>query len=90
MFLLKPAAALVALALVASSQQTPRKLRIAHPDIEVENVVGSSGNFYAEIVYGAPFDLFLSADTDYPRRLVQDKLAVSDSVFVYGTGHLVV
>lgn len=106
---LKPAAAIVALALVASSQPAPRKMRIAvaadlqfamadlardfrtaHPDIEVENVVGSSGNFYAEIVNGAPFDLFLSADTDYPRRLVQDKLAVSDSVFVYGTGHLVV
>lgn len=49
-----------------------RDFRTAHPDIEVENVVGSSGNFYAEIVNGALFDLFLSADTDYPRRLVQD------------------
>lgn len=66
-----------------------RDFHAAHPDIDVEPVIGSSGNFYAEISNGAPFDFFLSADSEYPRRLVQDKLGVADSLFVYGTGHLV-
>ena len=64
--------------------------RAAHPDIEVETVFGSSGNFYAEIGNGAPFDLFFSADVEYPRRLIRDKLAIEDSLFVYGKGHLAV
>ena len=66
-----------------------RDFRAAHPEIDLETVFGSSGNFYSEIGNGAPFDLFLSADSEYPRRLIQDKLAVADSLFVYGTGRLV-
>lgn len=65
-----------------------KSFRAAHGDIEVETVFGSSGNFYAEISNGAPFDLFLSADVDYPRRLIHDDLAIEDSLFVYGKGHL--
>lgn len=66
-----------------------RQFQQAHPDLDIQPAFGSSGNFYAEIGNGAPFDLFLSADNEYPRRLVQDKLAVADSLFVYGTGRLV-
>ncbi len=50
---------------------------------------GSSGNFYAEIGNQAPFDVFLSADSEYPRRLIEAKLAIADSIFVYGVGHIV-
>lgn len=59
-----------------------------HPGIDVDAVFGSSGNFYAEIGNQAPFDVFLSADSGYPRRLVEAKLALADSLFVYGIGHI--
>ena len=50
---------------------------------------GSSGNFYSQMENGAPFDLFFSADVDYPRRLEAEGLAVPGSVFVYGVGKIV-
>lgn len=59
------------------------------PDIHVEVTYGSSGNFLAQLQQRAPFDLFLSADTDYPRRLIDAGLAEEDTFFVYGRGHLV-
>lgn len=51
---------------------------------------GSSGNFFSQIQNGAPFDLFFSADVDYPRQLDQAGLAEPGSLFVYGTGRIVV
>ena len=50
---------------------------------------GSSGNFYAQILNGAPFDVFLSADVDYPRRLIAAGVADASSLYVYGVGHIV-
>src|SRR5262249_37842962 len=62
----------------------------AHPQIDVSVDYGSSGNFYAQIRNGAPFDVFLSADIQYPQLLAKDGLARTDSIFVYAIGRLVV
>jgi molybdate transport system substrate-binding protein len=63
--------------------------RRAHPDIQVRPTYGSSGNFFAQLQNRAPFDLFLSADVDYPRRLIERGDAAPDSLFVYAVGHIV-
>jgi molybdate transport system substrate-binding protein len=51
--------------------------------------LGASGKLYAQIKGGAPFDVFLSADEELPKQLMQEGLAVSGSRFVYATGRLV-
>ena len=53
---------------------------------KVRLTLGSSGNFYAQIVNGAPFDVFLSADMNYPKQLEKDGFAAPGSTFVYGVG----
>jgi molybdate transport system substrate-binding protein len=50
---------------------------------------GASGNLYSQIAYGAPFDLFFSADEEYPKKLVAAGLADSTSLRIYAVGHLV-
>ena len=50
---------------------------------------GSSGNFYSQIQNGAPFDLFLSADVDYPRRLEAAGLTEPGTLRPYAIGTLV-
>ncbi len=51
--------------------------------------VGASGNLYSQIMNGAPFDLFFSADEEYPKRLVESGKADSSSLRIYAVGHLV-
>ena len=50
---------------------------------------GSSGQFYAQMAHGAPYDVFLSADADRPKRAEQDGLGVAGSRFTYAVGRLV-
>jgi len=64
--------------------------RRERPKVDVLVTYGSTGNFYAQLSNGAPFDIFFSADVDYPRRLIRQGLALADSEFVYGVGRLVV
>ncbi|WP_034474507.1 molybdate ABC transporter substrate-binding protein [Aestuariibacter salexigens] len=49
----------------------------------------SSGTLYAQIVNGAPFDLFLSADALRPRRLQEQQLILAGSRKTYALGKLV-
>jgi molybdate transport system substrate-binding protein len=59
------------------------------PDIQVKVTYGASGNFFAQLSHRAPFDMFLSADMEYPRKLMETGLADESSAFVYAVGHLV-
>nr|WP_321386192.1 molybdate ABC transporter substrate-binding protein [uncultured Vibrio sp.] len=54
---------------------------------DVEISTGSTGQLYAQIVNGAPFDLFFSADQRRPQLLVEQQLA--DDSFTYAQGVLV-
>jgi molybdate transport system substrate-binding protein len=60
-----------------------------HPGVELAVTYGSSGQFFQQLQAGAPFDMFLSADLDYPRRLAADGLARPEDVFSYAVGRLV-
>ncbi len=50
---------------------------------------GATGKFYAQITNGAPFQVFLAADSATPARLEKEGLAVQGSRFTYATGKLV-
>jgi molybdate transport system substrate-binding protein len=72
---IKPMAALVKEFEVYS----PYKLRV---------VYGSSGRLFAQISNGAPFDVFLSADSLKPARLIEDGYGVAGSQRTYAIGRL--
>ena len=55
----------------------------------VRLTLGSSGNFYAQIQNGAPFDLYFSADIAYPRKLEEAGLTVPGSLYQYAVGRIV-
>lgn len=53
--------------------------------IEISAVVASSGKIAAQVKGGAPFDVFLSADMEFPEALHKDGLAASSPrVYAYG------
>jgi molybdate transport system substrate-binding protein len=50
---------------------------------------GSTGKLYNQIVNGAPYHIFLAADSKRPQLLEESPLAVPGSRFSYATGRLV-
>jgi molybdate transport system substrate-binding protein len=55
----------------------------------VQISTASSGKHYAQIRQGAPFDVFFSANSDYPQQLEEHKLTAPNSRFTYALGKLV-
>ena len=57
--------------------------------VDLKLSFGSSGNLTTQIENGAPFDIFFSADEDYPKQLIDKGLAEKDSQYRYAVGSLV-
>jgi molybdate transport system substrate-binding protein len=60
------------------------------PDAVLATSFGSSGGLVAQIRNGAPFDVLLSADVEYPRQLIRSGDARADSLTPFAVGRLVV
>ena len=56
-------------------------------DVKVEATFSSTGNLYGQIINGAPYDIFLSADETRPARLNKD--GVGEKPFIYARGRCV-
>jgi len=85
-------AADVQVAVAANFTEPAKEIAAAFKAKTGDNVVlvfGASGQFYTQISQGAPFEVFLSADAERPRKAEQDGLAVAGTRFTYAVGRLV-
>ena len=57
---------------------------------KVNAIFGSSGNFFSQLHNGAPFDLFFSADMEYPKKLEAAGLAELGTLYKYAVGRMVI
>ncbi len=77
---------------VASNFHNPLKVIAKHYEKrtghKVRIITGSTGKLYAQIAHGAPFDLFLAADSKRPQLLERNGQAMSGSRFTYALGRL--
>ena len=55
---------------------------------EITAVTGSTGQLFAQVLNGAPYDVFLAADRERPTRLVEQGTAVTGTQFTYALGQL--
>ena len=87
-----PAQAAEARAAVAANFLTTFRILVAgftqKTNHQIVIISGSSGKLYAQIRYGAPFDLFFSADQHRPRLLEKEGTAIKESRFPYAVGRL--
>jgi molybdate transport system substrate-binding protein len=61
-----------------------------HSGSKVSISFGSSGNFFAQLANGAPFDVFFSADSAYPRKLEAAGLTEPGTLATYAKGRIAV
>ncbi len=85
-------AAEIRVATAANFYQTLNKIKLAfekNSEHTVTIIRGSTGKLYAQIIHGAPYDLFLSADSQRAEKLVEAGKSLDSEAIVYATGRLV-
>jgi molybdate transport system substrate-binding protein len=70
-------------------EEAAHAYQTTHPGVIINAAYGASGSLVTQIVQGAPFDLFLAADTVYPTALAKAG-KVDGDIFPYSVGHIVV
>jgi molybdate transport system substrate-binding protein len=87
-----PCADTVQIAVAANFAAVLEKIALEYEKETGHKVVissGSTGKLYSQIVNGAPFEVFLSADASTPAKLISENFAVAGSEFTYAVGKLV-
>lgn len=80
----------VAVAVAANFHSPMQALVEAFDDRhEVTLISGSTGSLYAQLVHGAPYDIFIAADSERPRLLGESGLALAETQFTIASGQLV-
>lgn len=68
--------------------QLAERFQQRHPEHQIRLVSGSTGKLYTQILHGAPFDLFLAADSARPALLERQGLSVTGTRATYALGQL--
>ncbi|GAO01529.1 molybdate ABC transporter substrate-binding protein [Anaeromyxobacter sp. PSR-1] len=76
--------------LKTAAEELRQAFEAERPGVRVALTFGASGAFFAQLRNGAPFDVFLSADRDYPAKVIAAGLADAADEKVYALGRLVV
>lgn len=79
----------VLVAVAANAQYAMKEIEMQYEKEtgkQIELIIGSSGKLTAQIKEGAPFDIFLSADMEYPQALYKEGLTTSEpKIYSYGS-----
>src|SRR5690606_33117457 len=57
--------------------------RVKFPEVDLTFTHGATGSLVAQIRHGAPFDVLLAADLDYPRALIESRSALPDTLVTF-------
>ncbi len=85
----RPLAVAAASDLRFAMEELAAEFQEQRPGVAVKVSYGASGSLFAQLSERGPFDLFFSADADYPRRLETAGHALPGSLFRYAIGRMV-
>lgn len=75
--------------LIYAAEALNAEFRRTTPGARLTLTTGASGSLFAQIQHGAPLDVFLSADADYPARLAASGAAEASTLRTFARGRLV-